>query len=354
MSKRIFVAAIVLLCACASTPSVSANQPVVAVGSIAKSLAKFLTKEGSEEAAEYMARKGSKELVDRVTASATREGGDAFLDQVAKQVGRHGPDALKAFDNSPQVGPLLRALDEIPEAQAKTAISKLAAGTTGRELADTIVKHGSKALTSELKHPGVGMTLVRALGDDGAELATKMTSDQAITLGKHVDDVAKLPAAQRQGLLTMFKQDTDRMVGFVGDFVKANPGKTLFTVAGTTVILAEPEAILGGDEIAFDAEGNPIVISKKGIVGRSIEAGGEAAKHVSDGYIKPVYYTAGAFIGTFFVVWLMIKLWHAHKREKLKTQQMLDEQAKTVDAKASDAATGSANTIATASNQDAV
>ena len=136
----------------------------------------------------------------------------------------------------------------------------------------------------------------------------------------------------------MFRNNTDRMATFVGDFVKANPGKTLFTVASTTLVLAEPERILGGDEIVFDAEGNPVLISKGGIVGRSIEATGQAAKHVSDGYIRPLYLTLMAFLGTFFALWLMLKLWHVHKREKLKTQRIADEQGMTIDAVTSAAA----------------
>ena len=173
------------------------------------------------------------------------------------------------------------------------------------------------------------MALVRALGDDGAELAAKMTSEQAIALAKHADDIAKLPIAQRNGLVSLIGKDMGKVVGFLGDFVKANPTKTLFTVATTTVILAEPERILGGDEIAFDADGNPVLISKKGIAGRTIEATGAAAKHVSDGYVQPVFKTALAFIATFFALWLGLKLWHAHKREQLKTQTLQDEQTNT-------------------------
>ena len=145
-----------------------------------------------------------------------------------------------------------------------------------------------------------------------------------------------------------------------GDFAKANPGKTLFTVATTTVILAEPERILGGDEIVFDAEGNPVVVSRKGIAGRTIEATGEAAKHVSEGYIQPVYYAVAAFLGTFFVLWLGIKLWHTHQREKLKTEEMLAEKedaaGKTVDAISATPSDSSAksNAIASTSNPDAV
>ncbi len=317
----------------AAAASVRYTPGVFAVASsVGRAVLKYFGKESAEEGVEYLAKQGGKQLAQKVTAKAAKQGGDDAVEQVAKYVGKHGPDALNALDNAPSIGPVLSALDEIPVSQVKSAITKLAAGTTGRELAETVGKHGAKALTSELKHPGVGMVLVRALGDDGAELAAKMTSQQAITIAKHVDDLAKLPAAQRTGVMAMFRNNTDRMASFVGDFVKANPGKTLFTVASTTMVLAEPERILGGDEIVFDAAGNPVLISKGGIVGRSIEATGQAAKHVSDGYIRPLYLTLMAFLGTFFALWLILKLWHVHKREKLKTQRIADQQGMTIDA----------------------
>jgi len=320
--------------ASASVATVSTPGVIAVASSIGRGIVKYFGKEGAEEGAKYFAKQGGKQLATKVAAKAVKQGGDDAVEQVARYVGKHGPDALKAMDNAPSIVPVLRALEEIPATQVKSALTKLAAGTTGRELAETVSKHGAKAITSELNHPGVGMALVRALGDDGAELATKMTKDQAITVAKHVDDLAKLPSAQRTGVMAMFRKDTDRMAGFIGDFVKANPGKSLFTVATTTLVLAEPERILGGDEVVFDADGNPIVVSKGGIIGRSIDATGKAAKHVSDGYIRPLYLTLMAFLATFFGLWIMLKLWHTHKREKLKTQKILDEQKLTVDAKA--------------------
>ena len=324
--------AVLMLGAVPSSSSAATPHVLGAASSIGRAIVKYFGREGAEEGAEYLAKQGGKKLAQKVTAKAAKQGGDDAVEQAAKYVSKHGPEALRALDNAPSIAPILSALDEIPASQVQSALTKLAAGTTGRELAETVTKYGSKALTSELKHPGVGMVLVRSLGDDGAELAAKMTTSQAITVAKHVDDLAKLPSAQRSGIMGMFRNDTEKMASFVGDFVKANPGKSLFTVATTTVVLAEPERILGGDEVVFDAEGNPVLISKGGIVGRSIEATGKAAKHVSDGYIRPLYLTLLAFVGTFFALWLILKLWHTHKREKMKTQLIADQQAKTVDA----------------------
>lgn len=310
-----------LLCVCCFVVAASspAHAGVPMVGTIGKAILKYFGKEGSEQATEYLSRRGGQEVLDRVTSTALRQGGDDAVEKIAQLAAKHGPDALAALDNTPDLVPILRALDEIPEAQVKAAIVKLAAGAPGRELAEGVGKFGSAALRSELAHPGVGLALVRNLGDDGAELAARLTSDQALALAKHAEEIARLPTAQRTGLLSVFRNDTERMVKFMGRFLEANPGKTLFTVATTTIVLAEPDRILGGDEIVLDADGNPIVVRKEGLAGRTLDAGGAAAEHVSENYIKPVFYAIMAFLGTFAALWMAIKLWHAHQREKQQT-----------------------------------
>ena len=293
-----------------------ASVPAVAA-SVGKALLKYFGKQAGEEATEYLSRKGGKEIMERVVTTATRQGGDEAVEQVAKLTGKYGPDALAALDNAPALLPLIRTLDELPAAQVKMALTRLAAGKSGRELAEAIAVHGGAALRMELQHPGVGLFFVRGFGDEGVELASKMTTDQAIVVARHADDIGKLPAAQKAGLVGMLKGNTEQMVGFVGRFVEANPGKTLFTVAATTVILAEPDRILGGDEIVFDAEGNPVLISKSGFADRAMEAGGEVASHVSTNYLRPVYLTVMAFVGVFAVIWGSLKYWAFRKMKAI-------------------------------------
>ncbi len=237
--------AIVVVLPAIALPSLNAMPVPAVASSVGKAILKYFGKEGSGQAAEYLTKKGGKEVLERVSVNAARQGGDEAVEQVAKLTGKYGPDALAALDNSSAVLPVINALDELPEAQVKAALTKLAAGAPGRELAEATGRFGAVALRTELQHPGVGLVIVRSLGDEGAELASRLSTEQAIAIGRHADDLAKLPAAQRSGVLAMMRNDTERVVGFVGRFVEANPGKTLFTVATTTVILAEPERILG-------------------------------------------------------------------------------------------------------------
>ncbi|TWU48080.1 hypothetical protein [Rubripirellula reticaptiva] len=291
-----------------------ANQSVALAGSVAKAIVKYFGKEGASEASEFLSKKGGREMMERVSASATREGGEATVEQVSKLATKYGPEAIVALDNGPSVQSVLNALDELPTDQVRPALAKLAAGAPGRELADATTKFGVRALQSELKHPGVGLVLVRSLGDDGAELATRLSSDQAIAVARHAEDLAKLPPTARSNILGMIRDDATRMVQFLGRFAEANPGKTLFTVAATGIILAEPDRILGGDEIIYDADGNPILISKSGLAGRTLAAGGSIAEHVSTQYVRPVFLTALAFVTTFAILWASLKLWRISRK----------------------------------------
>ncbi|WP_345684104.1 hypothetical protein [Novipirellula caenicola] len=291
--------------------------------SVVKAIVKYFGKEGAEQATEFLAKNVSKEVMERVATTAAREGGEEAVEQVARLTAKHGPEVLMALDNSTAVLPVMKALEELPASQVRVALGKLAAGESGKALSTAVTRYGVKTLETELKHPGAGLVLLKHFGDDGAELASKMTSDQAIVIARHADEIAALPAAQRTGVLSLIRKDTEKVVAFAGRFIEANPGKSLFTVATTTIILAEPERILGGDEVVFDADGNPIVVSKAGIVGRSIESTGKAAEHISNNFLQPLFYAALAFAGTFAALWIMLKLWHTHKREKQLTEQAM-------------------------------
>lgn len=331
--RRIVIAFLVLLTAAGAASPIAHAVPMLSGTAVARAVMKYFGKEGIEEGTEFMARQGGREMAERIAATALREGGEETAEKVAKFAADHGPEALRAFDNAPQLAPVLAALEELPESQVRGALSRLAAGASGRELAASVSRVGASALRTEMAHPGIGAALTRSLGDEGADLASKLSTDQAIAVTRHADDLAALPTSQRQGVMALLHSDAERMVQFMGRFAADNPGKTLFTAATTTVLLAESERILGGDEIVFDAEGNPIVISKTGLAGRTLQAGGRVVAEVSNSYIRPLYLTVMAFVVTFATLFLLMKLWHVHQREKLATTGLLKE-PETLDANA--------------------
>ncbi|MEO1618813.1 MAG: hypothetical protein AAFV88_23380 [Planctomycetota bacterium] len=297
-----------LLCLVLATSGLSASAAPLASGTaITRAVMKYFGKEGIEEGTEYLAKQGGREMAERLSAAALREGGEEAVEELSKLAAKHGPELLRALDNAPQVAPIMAALRELPEAQARAAMVRLAAGTGGRELAESVVKNGAAALRSELLHPGVGNLLAKTLGQEGAEMATRLTTDQAVMVARHADDLVALPASQRKSVLALIRNDTERVVSFLGRFAADNPGKTLFTVATTTVLLAESERILGGDEIVFDADGNPVVVTKAGLAGRTMKVGGEALGKISDDYIRPLYQIVLVFLAAFAGLFLLTR-----------------------------------------------
>ena len=128
---------------------------------------------------------------------------------------------------------------------------------------------GVAALRAEIAHPGLGLRLTTALGREGAELAARPPAEQALAFARHAGDLARLPTAQQASVLSLMSSQAGRVAAFLARFAERNPGKVLFTLAGTTLFLTHSEQILGGDEIAFDAAGNPVLIYKPGLVGRA-------------------------------------------------------------------------------------
>ena len=288
---------------------------------IVRAVTNYFGKESASEATEWLTKMGGKEVAERLTTKATTEGGEATVEQIAGLAGKYGPDAVRGLDNVPALRPVLGAIDELPESQIGPALARLGAGQSGKELADTVTRYGAGAIRAELKHPGVGVRFASNFGDEGIAIAEKLTTAQAIAIGRHVDDIAKLPPTQRNALLTMISEQSDRFATFVGDFIKQNPGKTLFTVSGTTVVLANKDAILGGDEIVFDKDGNPVVMSKQGLVER---AASRATTEVSNRVVSPlvnVFVPLGAIVVAGFSGIKLYGVWKRQQRAMAPDQE---------------------------------
>ncbi len=273
---------------------------------VLKSLSKFFGKSSTSELSQALADYGGEAAVRQLAQKAVVEGGELAVQQIAVAAGKFGPETIRALQNVDQIGPVLRSLNELPESTAKSALQRLAAANTGRELSQNIALYGTRALRSELTHPGIGTQLVRALGNDGIELAERLSRDQAITLSKHADDIAKLPVAEKNSVLKLLHQDAQAMVAFFGRFIERNPTKTLFATGTTAVVLAESDRILGGDEIVFDVNGIPHVVSKPGLSGRIVEAASKSVVNPLMSFLVPIFALAA-------VIWLSIKLWFSFR-----------------------------------------
>jgi hypothetical protein len=297
---------LVLWCWCAVAVGLFAwTRPTVALGqgalareaveSLTRSLAKYLGKKSTQEAIEHIAEYGGERLVREVAERVVREGGEEALERTAIQVAKHGPDLLRTLSHAPSARSVLRWLDELPVEQAPAALARLSAGSRGQVLCNLAEKYGVRAIQAELRHPGIGTALVRDLGDDGIELASRLGADDALTISRHAGDIAKLPPEQRQGVLNLLYNDTKRMVAFMGRFVEKNPGKVLFTAATTTFLLANADKILGGEDIEFDSNGNPVKTKRPGFIERTIEV-------LMKPFVNILLWIAGIGIGSYILI----------------------------------------------------
>jgi hypothetical protein len=230
--------------------------------SIMKGLSKFVGKEGVETSVEKLAKGVTDEVSDRIATRLLKEGGQQAVDKAAEMTAKHGPDVIRALDNTTQPSVILKALDDLPiQSDVGLAASKLAAGETGQELAELTAKFGSRMLSAEIKHPGLAKGYASSLGDDGIDLCLKLNQKQAIDIGRHLDDIANLPPDMRAKLLALADKNPEGFAKYAREFVEKNPGKVLFTAAATTLFVSRPETLLGGPDNA-DGTSNPGFIQR--------------------------------------------------------------------------------------------
>lgn len=277
---------------------------------VIEALGRYISRTGGRELTKELAEFGGEAAVRRIAERSVREGGDDALNALVRTARSHGPDALRAADNAVNIPRMLRAVDELPEEMAGQAIRRLSAGADGRVLAETVEKFGSQALRAEIRHPGIGGNLVFHFGEDGATLASRTSRDQAITISRHADDIAKLPDTPRTGVLRMLREDTDRATSFIGRFIENNPGKVLFTAAATPVILANADKLLGGDgDMVIGPDGEPIYVPRPGLVERTVMS-----------VVRQVLAIILPLLAIALACWLGPKLWFHYRLKKVQHQ----------------------------------
>jgi hypothetical protein len=278
---------------------------------IVRSLSGYFSRNGGRQLAEELTELGGDAAIGNLARKVLAESGEQGIEKLATLAGRFGPDAVRALQQADSVAPVLKAISDLPEAMVGPALRRLAAASAPKELTEAVSRYGASALRDEVVHPGIGGKLVGSLGNDGMLLAEKLSSEQLLQVARHADDIAKLPTAQRETILQMLRSDTKAMVSFLGRFVEKNPGATLFTAAGTGIILAESQRILGGDEIVFDKDGNPHLVSKPGTIGRSID-------QAADRLLNPIVSWILPIVAVAFSIFLAIRLWFLYQRSLMQ------------------------------------
>jgi len=227
---------------------------------------RFFSKEAVEEGSEKLAKEVGPVLLQRVSVKLKRDGGESAVTAASELAAKHGPDVIRALDNAPAPTKIVQALEELPTEEVSVAATRLASGRRGKQLAGATEEFGVQVLQAEIKHPGVGMELVRVWPDRGAALGRQMSREEALTLGKYLEDLRGVSPEQRAGLLQVIQSDKERFFSWLGRFIEEHPGKTIGSATFLAVFLPNSERILGGTEITFDEVGSPMVVRKPGLL----------------------------------------------------------------------------------------
>jgi hypothetical protein len=287
-----------LVCALLPTPA-GANAPKVLKELIEESVESIFKRAGTQEL-EQLTAAGGRQLVKETLEKSANEGGEALVKRTTAYAIEHGPVALRAINRSPK--PMVAALDNL---QPSLRGQALRAVERQPDLLTPLVKqHGANALEAAAKHPGVGPTLGQKLGAEGLSASKNLTTDQAIVVARHADEIAALPPAQKSA----FFQKLNKAPGAVADFLEKHP-KTLLTAAGVTAFLAAKDDIIGPPT---SDPANP-----------GVKRGGGLVYNIWQDTLGVVKKPLGMVATALFALvagWVGIQLWGAWKRKHLANQ----------------------------------
>ena len=284
-------------------------------GKAAKELTEAIAEKFGREGAEELAKMGGKEAVQELLERAGREGGDALVARVTVLGRQHGPSALRVLNRSPRA--FVAAIDGLPDDMIRPALR--AVERDPQRMTHLVQAHGSRALMAEVKHPGVGASLVAKLGDDGLGIAERVSTDQAITLSRHADDIARLPAAEKASVLRAIGRSPAR----VAEFLERNP-KFMITAASVATIIAISDEMLAPSEIIeYGPDGKPVRttrLSPADVISRNT-----AWPLATVLLLVAIPLTAGVLL------WLLVRIYWSWVRHR---NHVMNEQAKLSSARA--------------------
>lgn len=291
------MAPLFVLLALATPQAVLAQATVVreAVQEATEQLFKQTGRQGLEE----LGQMGGKAAVRDILEQSSREGGEQLVKKVTQYGIEDGPVALRAIGRSP--AKMVEALDGLP---ADMRTPALRAVDRDPDLMTQLVnKYGSGAMEVAAKHPGVGEKLAQSLGEDGINLGRKLTTDQSIVAARYADDIARLPSAQRSGVLSAVARSPAKVL----DYLETHP-RTLRTAAGVAIVMAIKDDILGDKGTSLLRPDGTLVTTPAhpGLIERLFPS---ASKAVS----TPIALIAGA-ISIGILGWFSIHLWSKWRR----------------------------------------
>lgn len=280
------------------------------IATAAKELAETLARQGGREAAQELAEIGGETAVRELLEAAAREGGESLVERTTQYAIAHGPLAVKALRPSP--ARMLTALNDLPPQLVKPAL--YAAARQPQVITKIVTEFGEGALEVAARHPGVGTRLVTSFGDDGIRVGRALSTDEAVTLARHADDIAALAPAQRSAVLSKIASSPKVVL----EFLEKHP-RILTTTAGVGTVLALKDQIVGTSEIVTGPDGRPVAVAKPGIIERMLT---QERNPVRLGLRLLVLILACALAG-----WALIRLWGTWRIQRLRVAERANKSA---------------------------
>ena len=300
--KRSILQILPLAVALGVTPFFTTPAHAQVIGPVVREATEQVFRSASREGLEELTQMGGKAAVNEVFEQTAREGGDQLVRKAAQYGVEDGPAALRAIGRSP--AKMVNALDGLSPQLRQAGI---AAVERNPELMTQLVKeYGSGAMEVAARHPGVGEKLAQSLGQDGIQLGRNLTTDQSILAARYAPDVAKLPPAERAGILSKLSQSPKLVL----DYLESHP-RVLTTSAGVAVVMAIKDDVIGDKgKSVLTADGRVVnTPGHPGLIERMFPSVSKAAE-------QPVMMISGVValgIAGWFAVHLLGK-WRLQKR----------------------------------------
>ena len=293
------------ICAVMATAGFTAREGHAQAGVIragGREVLEILGKRGAKEVAEA----GGEFAVREISERALREGGEQAARSLGRLTGEHGALAVKALTHAEDLGKLLKVVDNLPATEVAPSLRCLA-GQEGKAMARLATEWGPKALAAEARNPGLASRLIKVFGQEGVEATGKLTKTEMLAISRCADDIAAMTPAAKETVGQMLARNAKEFAKFCGEFVKANPGKTLTAVA----VVAMQERILGGTTIETGPDGKPKAVSTPGVAERMLGRGFAAVWEALKPWVQGVVGVASA-----------IFLWHFWAVRSLKRRML--------------------------------
>ena len=207
-----------------------------AASEIAETLVRRSTAEASEKAAAELAGIGGTKAIQEILEAAQKEGGEALMRSVARQSARHGVLALSALRGAPAA--VIRAIDNLPAELAENGLRAVA--REPQVMGRMVSEFGEAALETAARHPGLASPIASRLGSEGLDVARRLSTDEAIALSRHADDLARLAPAERSAFLDMMRTAPAKTLAWI----EKHP-RLLIAGSATTAVIAARREIFG-------------------------------------------------------------------------------------------------------------